>query len=144
MEALALERVTLLLTLMRRLGQVMDRERAILRGLEIEALDDLQQEKEVLAEAYEIELRHLRGRADLMDALDPELRAELFEAMRGFQDRLRANRQALGAAKEVVERVLRAIGDGIAKVDAAGRYGGDRGAEQPRGRVISLALDREI
>ena len=141
MEALALERVTLLLTLMRRLGQVMARERAILRGMELDALDDLQQEKEVLAEAYEIELRHLRGRPELMEALDPEVRAELFEAMRGFQEHLRANRLALRAAHAAVERIVRAIGDSL----AAGADGpaDDGGAEPPPGRVISLAVDRK-
>ena len=55
-----LEQVTVLMTLMKRLGQVMDHERAVLRSMRIEALPDIQDEKEALAEAYEIELSRLR------------------------------------------------------------------------------------
>jgi hypothetical protein len=136
----ALERVTVLITLMQRLGQVMDGELAVLRGMRPDTLADVQQEKQVLAEVYEIELRRLRGQPEVVVALDPAARAELFEAMRRFQDRLRANRLALEAAREVVERVHHAIRDELARASAPGGYGGG----EPRGQVISLALDREI
>ncbi len=149
----ALERITVLMTLMRRLGQVMERESALLRGMRLDALEDLQQEKGVLAEAYEIELRRLRGEPELMSELDPAVREELTEAMRAFQDRLRANRLTLEAAREVVEKVIRHIGDDLAKSRAPGGYGGrdgrggrssGGGGADTRGQVISLALDREI
>ena len=45
-----LEQVTVLMTLMRRLIQVMDHERAILRSLRLDVLPDLQDEKVALAD----------------------------------------------------------------------------------------------
>ena len=51
-----LEQITVLMTLMKRLAQVMDHERAVLRSMRLEALPEIQDEKEALAEAYEIEL----------------------------------------------------------------------------------------
>jgi hypothetical protein len=56
-----LEQVTILMTLMKRLVQVMDHERAILKGMRIDALPDVQDEKLALAEAYEIEVARLRA-----------------------------------------------------------------------------------
>ena len=140
----ALERITVLMTLMRRLCQIIDREQAVLRGLRLDALDDLQQEKGVLAEAYEIELRRLRGQPEVVDALDPALRAELLEDMRALQDRLKANRLALEAARAVVERVARTIADSLASGGYGGGAAGRGGGGGPRGQVTSLALDREI
>jgi hypothetical protein len=55
-----LEQVTVVMTLMKRLVQVMDHERAILRSMRLDTLPDLQAEKAALAEAYEIELARLR------------------------------------------------------------------------------------
>ena len=40
-----LEQVTVLMTLMKRLVQVMDHERAVLKGMRLDALPDLQDEK---------------------------------------------------------------------------------------------------
>ena len=46
-----LEQVTIMLALMKRLVQVMDYERAILKSMRLDALPDLQEEKAALAEA---------------------------------------------------------------------------------------------
>jgi uncharacterized membrane protein YgcG len=150
----ALEQVTVLMTLMRRLTQVMDHERTILRGMRLDALREAQHEKGLLAEAYEIELRRLRGRPELVQELDPAIRAELFEAMRAFQERLRVNRIALEAAREVVEKVVRTIGDSLREANGVRGYtsggGGTRGGgagggdSSGRGQVVSLALNREV
>jgi hypothetical protein len=150
----ALEQVTVLMTLMRRLTQVMDHERTILRGMRLDALREAQHEKGLLAEAYEIELRRLRGRPELVQELDPAIRAELFEAMRTLQERLRVNRIALEAAREVVEKVVRTIGDSLREANAVRGYtsggGGTRGGgagggdASGRGQVVSLALNREV
>ena len=80
-----LEQVTVLMTLMRRLGQVMDHERALLRSLKLDSLPDIQDEKVALAEAYEIELARLRCSPETLADLEPPVRDQLNEAMRGFQ-----------------------------------------------------------
>ncbi len=76
-----LEQVTVLMTLMKRLAQVMDHERAVLRSMRFEALPDIQDEKAALAEAYEIELgaAALQSRRSLA-SLEPSMRGHLHDA----------------------------------------------------------------
>ena len=141
-----LEQVTVLMTLMRRLGQVMDHERALLRGMRLDALPELQDEKAALAEAYEIELARLRCSPEILGSLEPQVRIRLQEAMREFQECLTANLNALLAAQVVVEKVLRNIGDSLARSAAGLTYGatGRTAGAEPRGEVISVAFDRRL
>ncbi len=76
-----LEQVTILMTLMKRLVQVMDHERAVLKGMRIDALPDLQDEKLALAEAYEIEVARLRRSPETLMSLEPHVRTQLHDAM---------------------------------------------------------------
>ena len=64
-----LEQITVLMTLMKRLVQVMDHERAILKSMRLDALPDLQEEKVALAEAYEIEVGRLRCSPEALASL---------------------------------------------------------------------------
>ena len=139
-----LEQVTILMALMKRLVQVMDYERAILKSMRLDVLPDLQEEKSALAEAYEIEVARLRCSPDALATLEPHVRAELHEAMRGFQESMRTNLQALMAAQEVVERVRRNIGDSLARGAPSLSHGtrGQSGDGEPSGQVISVAFDR--
>jgi hypothetical protein len=141
-----LEQVTILMALMKRLVQVMDYERAILKSTRLDALPDLQDEKVALAEAYEIEVARLRCSPDALATLEPHVRAELHEAMRSFQESVSTNLQALMAAQEVVERVLRSIGDSLARGARSLNYGarGQPGEGEPSGQVISVAFDRRL
>jgi hypothetical protein len=141
-----LEQVTILMALMKRLVQVMDHERAVLKSMRLDALPDLQDEKVALAEAYEIEVARLRCSPEALAALEPHVRAELNEAMRGFQESVTANLHALTAAQEVVERVLRNIGDSLARGARSLSYGarGQTGEGERSGQVISVAFDRRL
>jgi hypothetical protein len=141
-----LEQVTILMTLMKRLAQIMDHERALLRSMRVEALPEIQDEKEALAEAYEIELSRLRCSPEILASLEPGVRGQLHDAMRAFQETVTANFTALLAAQAVVEKVLRNIGDSLAR-SAAGiayRAGGQGAPAEPRGRVIAVAFDRKL
>jgi hypothetical protein len=142
-----LEQVTVLMTLMKRLGQVMDHERAILRSMRLDALPDVQEEKLALAEAYEIELARLRCSPEALAALEPMVRTQLHEAMRSFQETVTANLNALLAAQTAVEKVMRNIGDSLAR-SAAGLGYGARGQASENGtvgaQVISVAFDRKL
>lgn len=138
-----LEQVTVLLTLMKRLGQVMEHERAILRGMRLDILPEIQEEKVALAEAYEIELARLRCSPEVLASLDLPVRGQLHEAMRAFQASVSANLDALLAARTVVDRILRNIGQSLAQSAAAS---GDRAypsIARPRGQVIPVAFDRK-
>jgi flagellar biosynthesis/type III secretory pathway chaperone len=141
-----LEQVTVLMTLMQRLGQLMDHERAILRSMRLGALPEIQDEKAALAEAYEIELDRLRRSPEVLAALEPAIRARLHEAMRSFQEAVSANLNALLAAQNVIEKVMRNIGDSLARSARGLNYGprGETAQAEPRGQVISVAFNRQL
>jgi len=141
-----LEQVTILMTLMRRLEQVMDQERGILKGMRLDALPDLQEEKEALAEAYEIELRRLRGAPDRLAGLDGHVREQLEESMRAFQARLARNFEALRATHQVIEKVLKTIGDSLNRQPGGPAYGaaGEAVGAAAGARIIPIAFDRQL
>jgi hypothetical protein len=142
-----LEQITVLMTLMRRLGQVMDHESLVLQSLRLDALPDIQEEKAALAEAYEIELGRLRCSPQVLGVLEVDIRDRLHEAMREFQEKVTGNLNVLLATQTVVERVLRNIGQSLSRTAAGPSYG-TRGevaaAGEPRGQVISVAFDRKL
>ena len=141
-----LEQITVLMTLMKRLAQVMDHERAVLRSMRLDALQEIQDEKEALAEAYEIELARLRCRPEILAAVDGAIRGQLHEAMRALQETVTANLNALLATQSVVGKVLRNIEDSLARSVAGLTYGtrGQAGLVEARGQVISVAFDRKL
>lgn len=138
-----LEQVTILMTLMRRLGQVMEHERAILRSLRVDILPDVQEEKYALAEAYEIELSRLRCTPEVLASLDPRVRSQLDEAMREFQHSAAANLHAQRDARASIESALHCIKANLAESVAEPGRGRDESSAEPRGQVIELALERE-
>lgn len=138
-----LEQVTILMTLMKRLGQVMEHERAILRSMRVDILPDIQDEKSALAEAYEIELSRLRCSPEVLASLDPRVRTQLDEAMRAFQQCAAANLHALRGAKASVEKVLHSISASLSDRLAGPGDGRRRSMNEPRGQVIKLAFDCE-
>ena len=66
--------------------------------------------------------------------------------MRSFQESMTVNLQALVAAREMVERVLRNIGDSLARNTRTRTYGvhGESGEVAPTGQVISVSFDRRL
>ena len=138
-----LEQVTILMTLMRRLGQVMEHERAILCSMRVDILPDIQEEKGALAEAYEIELSRLRCSPEVFTSLDPRVRSQLDEAMRAFQQCAAANVHSLMCAKASVEKVLRSISASLNDGPPRPRDGRRRSMAEPRGQVIRLAFNSE-
>lgn len=133
----ALERVSLLMTLIRRLEASLDRETALLKGLRVQHLAELQAEKASLVEAYERALRDLRRSPQLLGDLGPEVRLELEAATRRLQGRIRANVTGLAAAKQVVEGVVRHLGENLGAA-ANGGYGA------PRGNVIPVTFSERV
>ncbi len=138
---LPMERAAVLLTLIRRLEEVMRAEGALLREMRLARLQGLQDEKAMLAHAYEAELRGLRTSPEQVAALEPEAREALADAMRRFQATAEGNRRQLEAARRVVEGVVRALGD------SAGLAQGPRcyrpGPAARNGQILSLALNRQ-
>jgi ABC-type antimicrobial peptide transport system ATPase subunit len=141
-----LEQVTVVMTLMKRLVQVMDHERAILQSMRLDALPDLQDEKVALAEAYEIEMARLRCSPEALASLEPHVRAQLHDAMCGFQESVSVNLHALAAVRDVVDQVLRSIGESLARGARTLAHGArdEAGSAEQGGQVIPVAFDRRV
>lgn len=140
-----LEQVTVLVTLMQRLGQVLDHERAILRGMRLDGLIDLQAEKAALAEAYEIELDRLRRSPETIAVLEPAVRSRLHDAMRDFQEAMTANLNVLLATRSAIQEVVDNIGESLADGRGLGcSVRGETAAATPSGEVIPVAFDRQV
>lgn len=141
-----LEQAAILMTLMKRLGQVMDHERALLRSMRLDDLKDLQEEKVALADAYEVELKRLRKKPETLVSLDQSVREQIEGGMRRFQEAATANFDALHAAHEVVEKVIGNIAHTLAQNQSRRGYGPN--TSSPSGassaQVISVAFDRKL
>jgi hypothetical protein len=110
-----------------RLIDVLEGEIEMLRGMNPAEMQALQQDKIVLAAAYESQLKRLTDQPELAEPLSQELRAELKEATDTFQEVLAANERALRAARTATDGVLQAV------VDAANRQD-PRASYSPKGR----------
>lgn len=137
-----LEKLTVLMTLMRRLQSVMEQEVALLRQMRIDELTELQDEKTTLSEAYEIEMSHLRRTPEILGSLDIEHRRALEEEARSFQQSVRENTVALQAASEVIERMMGRLADSLSATQTSGPAYGT--AAPATGRIISVAFDRQL
>jgi hypothetical protein len=132
----------LLMTLMRELGGLMQAENALLREMRLDEIQALQTEKCALADSFERELRKLRVEPTRIGELAPELRLELEAAMRDFQAAAADNARRLGAARTVLEGVMRSLAESLAASRGASRY--PRHGHVGGATVVSLALNREI
>jgi hypothetical protein len=142
----SLERVTVVMTLMEQLRAVMAEENALVRQMKLDRLNDLHAEKAALADAYELELRRLRGEPELFVELSDDVREHLQETTRNFQEASKYNAQVLMAARTLVERMMRKLGESMAvTAPRAGGYGQQPGKESlTSGQVISVAFNREL
>lgn len=141
-----LEKAAILMTLMKRLGQIMDHERALLSSMRLDDLNDLQEEKTALVEAYELELQRVRKTPETFGALESNVREQIESAMRRFQEAAQANAQALMATQTVVDKVVRNIADGLVRHRKGPCYGppGGSALKPASGQVISVAFDRKL
>jgi flagellar biosynthesis/type III secretory pathway chaperone len=138
-----------LLQVTSRLIAVLDREVELLRTTPSTELEALQEEKARLTVAYESQARSMAGHPELLEALQPVLRAELERVTSRFQSAISANEVALRAARDTTQRVLQAIADELDKsrrnnagYSATGygsttSYGGG-------GQPVSIAVDRRL
>jgi hypothetical protein len=137
----ALETVTLLLALIEELRATIERENRLLRSMDVDALGDVLEHKTALADAYEVELRRLRARPELVAELPPAVRSRLEQALRDLQASMRANLNALLVAKGVVERMARHIAVSLSEAGAGCAFDPSR---PRRAEVVPLALDRQV
>lgn len=141
-ETSAVEAATELLETTSQLIDVLDAEIDMLRAMQPDAMQELQQDKIVLAAAFEAQVNRLQAEPEAIDALDPELRAELARATALFKDALAENERSLRAAKRVTDGVLASIVDAAERHTQSGGYAatGEQRA-QGGGQPQSLAVN---
>jgi flagellar biosynthesis/type III secretory pathway chaperone len=106
-------RVSTLLTTMSRLIGVLEREIEMLRNMEPTAMQALQEDKIVLAAAYESQMQALAEDPAAVADIEEELRSELRQTTSRFQDVLAENERMLRAARHATDRLLGAIAKSV-------------------------------
>ncbi len=138
-----------LLQVTSRLIAVLEREVKLLRAVPSTEFEELQAEKSALTTAYESQARSLSGHPELLEALQPVLRAELKRVTGRFQSAVAANEVALRAARETTQRVLQAIADELDKnrCDKAGYSAqgcAPSSSRRTSGPPLSITLDQRL
>ena len=143
------KQVTDFLKIMTRLMAVLEREIEMLRAMNPKEIQSLQQDKIVLSAAYESQIKAFKADPEILQSVSPGLRADLNAVIERFHAALTENERGLRAAREVSERILRAIADELEKrqnenkgyTPAGPLPGGARGrASQP----LSVAYDERL
>lgn len=138
-----------LVTITSRLIAVMSTEVDKLHNHDIKGVEALQAEKSGLARAYETLIRELRKHPDLLKNIAPALRDEVVAIAKTFQRLLVENEVALRAAKDVNNRVLKAVAEAVTEShkerSAYSRSGAPDAAKTGRNAApVSMTLDRRL
>ena len=129
-----------------RLVELMNREIEMLRAMRPRDIEALQEEKAALARLYEQQVAALRDDPRRLAVLEPVLQKELRAATDDYDTAIRRNAQALRAARDANEALLKAIVDAAnaTRQDGYSETGGKarpaRGGQAP----TSLAVDRTL
>jgi len=138
------DRISISLTIIRRLQHVLARETQALRSMQLAPLADLQPEKAALVDSYAAEVRHLRGSPELFAALDDDVRETFAAATRELQSTITSNVRALETARGVMEGVVRILGDSLRTVGQGHGYAATGGQRQEPAKVLPVAFSRDI
>lgn len=139
-----LEQVTVMITLIRQLEEILEKENRALKAMTMADFEALQPDKALLTEAYEIEMRKLRQNPQILGSLDSSVRQALDDAVRQLQATSRRNAHALEAARVVIERLVEKLGQNAQSVSRGGRYGQSGTPVSSRGQVIAVAFNHAI
>jgi hypothetical protein len=130
---------------------LMNREADLLEAMKAEKISEFQKEKGLLAERYATLVKELRGEPELMKAIEDAVRAELKELLEKFNATAKRNEKALRIAREVNERIVRAIVDATQQQRAAvGPYstgavqGPSATGRASRAKPLSMVVDRSL
>ncbi len=133
-----------------RLVALMNRETELLRNHQAGAIGSLQEEKSGLAMTYAVLTRQIRGEPEVLRALTSALREELRDALRRFDQTVRANARAIEAARAANERVIHAIVEAatLARAPSTSGYSPTGGRIAPRrpdlAAPVSVAINRQL
>jgi hypothetical protein len=143
----ASERVSSLIEITKRLGQVIQQETTLLKQRRPADLVALQAEKTQLGAAYEEELKIVGKNSDFLTKEAPNEMKELKGVVSRFRKTLDEHGRILAAAKVVTERMVRNISEEVARKDRPDE-GYSRYAQRPRAsrasRPVSLAINQVV
>lgn len=126
-----------------RLAQIMAQEVDYLTQMDIEAIEPLQNEKNWLTKALELQLKRVRKYPHLLEEIGAEDRAEFRELVEVFEEVKQENFRRLKAAKEVNERVVQAITEVVNEQNQKPVYSHKGKAEQSID-TLSVTLNKKI
>ena len=143
----ASERVSSLIEITKRLGQVIQQETTLLKQRRPADLLPLQAEKTQLGAAYEEELMIVGKNGAFLTKEAPNEMRELQGVVSHFRTTLDEHGRVLAAAKVVTERMVRNIGEEVARKDRPDE-GYSRYARRPNlsraSRPVSLAINQVV
>ena len=136
-----------LIDLTGRLTSIVHQEIELLRTMRASEIGALQEEKVKLATTYASAFQTVRKMPSLVKDAEPRLREVLRQSTARLKTALDDNILAVHAAKEVNERLIRAISDAVTESRSAAPVytatGGTAPAATAAG-VVSLAIDHHI
>ncbi len=141
--------ITELLKITGRLIGVLEREIEVLRAMQPAEIEALQQDKIALSAAYEAQIKSFADQPEILEAVQPALRAEFETVIGKFRSTLAANERALRAARDTSQRVLEAIAYEIDRKRrentgySAGGYAA-AASKSPSGQPVPIAIDERF
>ncbi len=106
-------RLSRLTELVESLGEIVTRETELLATRHPRSLADTQSEKELLAAAYEYELRHLKADPGWVDGADPAAVGRLKQAVECFDAIMGQHARRLVTVKSISEGMIQAIAEEV-------------------------------
>lgn len=134
------DRVEQLISLTKRLSDLMVTETKALKAREIDASSRDWEEKERLAHTYRMEMSDLSKNSEQLVSLPADLRKVLFETTRRFQEILADHGKALAAMQKISEGLVEAIAREVAS-EANGPRGYGASGQQDGMRASGLAVN---
>jgi hypothetical protein len=132
-----------------RLIVLMDHEVELLRAMRVGEIAELQKEKQELTAQYEDALLLLAAEPDMIEAMEPALRAELTNLAIRFDAAVNENTRALTAVKASHDQLLQTIVDAVsANRSKQKAYTAEGALDNPKmGRnapALCLSLDQRL
>jgi hypothetical protein len=144
-------RVRDLIAITGQLITLMNRETDLLEAMKADKIAEFQKEKGQLSERYASLVKDLRGEPELMKAMADAVRAELKEMLGQFNTAAQRNEKALRVAREVNERIVKAIIDAtqqqraaVGPYSTAGVQGAGAAGKATRAKPLSMVVDRSL
>ncbi len=123
-----------------RLTALMERENAMLAAHDTGGIKSIQDEKLALTRSYTLRVREIRKDPARLKAVTDVVRAEMKKVLLRFDEVAKRNEIALTAAREVNERVLKAIVDAAnAQAPRVAGYSRTGGMAKPYGSAARVA-----